>query len=66
MKEILCRRCGQPLTSPRARRKGIGQRCGRAERGLPPLSWKKKNAIDSVPFTVSGGKGYVQLKLEFD
>lgn len=27
MKEVICRRCGGVLTSPRSRRLGIGQRC---------------------------------------
>ena len=65
--EILCRGCGKPLTSPRSRKKGIGQRCWRKERGLPPLTWKPKNPIDSVPYTVTGSKDYVQLTLgEFE
>ena len=63
MKEVYCRRCGQFLSSPRARKKGIGQRCWRAERGLPPLSWKPKSAIDAVPFVESGTRDYVQTSL---
>ena len=63
MKEVYCRRCGQFLSSPRARKKGIGQRCWREERGLPPLPYQRKSVIDSVPFVVSGTKNYVQLKL---
>lgn len=35
MIEIKCRRCGQPLTSSRSRKKGIGIICYRLERGLP-------------------------------
>lgn len=54
MKEIYCRRCGGVLTSPRSRRKGIGQRCYREERGLPPLPYQRKSAIDEVPFNDSG------------
>jgi len=63
MKEVYCRRCGELLTSPRSRKKGIGQRCWRAERGLPPLTWKPKNDVDSVPFVESGDKGYRQMKI---
>ena len=66
MKEVYCRRCGGLLTSPRSRnhRTGpIGQRCWREERGLPPLPYQRKSALDAVPFVVSGTKDYVQLKL---
>ena len=63
MKPVYCRRCGQFLSSPRARKKGIGQRCWRAERGLPPLLWKPKNDLDRVPFNVSGDRKYVQMRL---
>lgn len=59
---IWCRRCGGLLTSSRSRKKGIGQRCWRAERGLPPLSWKK-SAIDEVPFVYSGDERYQQMKI---
>ena len=54
MKEVYCRRCGNLLTSPRSRKKGIGQRCWREERGLPPLPYQRMNAIDEVPFKDTG------------
>lgn len=73
MKEVYCRRCGGVLTSPRSRnhRTGpIGQRCWREERGLPPLPYQRKSAIDEVPFTttikmntMTGKRDYVQTKL---
>ena len=70
MKEVYCRRCGSVLTSPRSRRKGIGQRCWREERGLPPLPYQRKSAIDEVSFTITikmntmtGRKDYVQTTL---
>ena len=70
MKEVICRRCGGVLTSPRSRRKGIGQRCWREERGLPPLPYQRKSAIDEVPFTttikmntMTGQKDFVQATL---
>lgn len=57
MKEVRCRRCGGVLTSPRSvnhRTGPIGQRCWREERGLPPLPYQRKSAIDEVPFVDSG------------
>jgi len=57
MKEVHCRRCGGVLTSPRSvnhRTGPIGQRCWREERGLPPLPYQRKSAIDEVPFKDSG------------
>ena len=64
---IFCRRCGATLTSERTRKKGIGQRCWREERGLPPLQWKPKSAIDAVPYVYSGNESYQQMKLgDFD
>ena len=63
MKEVYCRICGQFLSSPRARKKGIGQRCWRAERGLPPLPYQRKSVIDAVPFVYSGNEKYQQMRL---
>jgi len=57
MKEVICRRCGSVLTSPRSVNHWsgpIGQRCWREERGLPPLPYQNKSAIDEVPFKDSG------------
>lgn len=61
--EVHCRRCGQLLTSPRAIKKGIGQRCWRAERGLPQIPYRKKNPIDSVPYVYAGDDKYQQMRL---
>ena len=64
---IYCSMCGKPLTSPRSRRLGIGQRCKWKRDGRP----KRKRSsnvsqgmpISDVPFVVSGGKEYQQMKI---
>ena len=66
MKGVYCRICGRALTSPRSRNHKtgpVGQRCYREERGLPPIPYKKKSAIDAVPFVYSGNEKYQQMKL---
>ena len=51
MREIRCRRCNQPLTSPRSRKKGIGIICYRLERGLPArAAGDERSIIDPIPF----------------
>ena len=60
--------CGAILTSPRSRRLRIGQRCKWKRDGRPTRKRTKTLGtgmpIDDVPFTVTGGKTWVQMKLE--
>ena len=63
-KPVYCSVCGQPLTSPRSIRLGIGQRCKWKRDGRPT---RKRSThvsqgmpIDDVAYTISGGKGYVR------
>jgi len=64
---ILCEACGRELISPRSRRLRIGQRCKWKRDGRP----KRKRSsnvsqgmpISDVPFVVSGGQEYQQMKL---
>ena len=69
MIQVLCSYpgCNHPLTSPRSRRLGIGQRCKWKRDGRP----KRKRStnvsqgmpISDVPFTYSGNKEYQQMKI---
>ena len=61
-----CRICGSPLTSWRSinHKSGpVGQRCFAEEQGRPMRQWKK-SVIDEVPFTVTGNKEYVQMRID--
>lgn len=61
---VFCSMCGQPLTSPRSVRLGIGQRCKWKRDGRPQRKRTRGQGmpIDDVPFSESGGKHY-QRKL---
>ena len=63
---VRCEMCGSVLTSPRSRRLGIGQRCKWKRDGRPTR--KRSDAqgtpIDDVPFTTTGDKEWVQMRLE--
>jgi len=65
-KPVFCSMCGQPLTSPRSIRLGIGQRCKWERDGKPTRKRTTTQGqgmpIDDVDFTESGGK-YYQRKL---
>lgn len=60
---VLCRRCGEILTSPRSIRLGIGQRCKWAEDEENGTRIRRNTEItksvkDEVPFKESGGRHY--------
>ena len=65
-KPVFCSVCGQPLTSPRSIRLGIGQRCKWKRDGRPTRKRTTTQGqgmpIDDVDFTESGGTHY-QRKL---
>jgi len=64
-KPVFCWRCGQPLTSPRSIRLGIGQRCRWATEGKVRKRTTTPGQgmpIDDVNFSESGGR-YYQRKL---
>jgi len=65
-KPVFCSRCGQPLTSPRSIRLGIGQRCKWKRDGKPTRTRSERVSqgmpIDDVDFSESGGR-YYQRKL---
>lgn len=68
MIQILCSCCDAPLTSPRSRRLRIGQRCKWKRDGRRPRRKRSDNVsagmpIGDVPFVVSGGKEYQQMKI---
>jgi len=64
---VRCEMCGQVLTSPRSKRLGIGQRCKWKRDGRPTRKRTKTLGtgmpIDDVDFIVTGGKQWVQVKL---
>lgn len=65
---VRCEMCGHVLTSPRSKRLGIGQRCKWKRDGRPTRKRTKTLGtgmpIDDVPFILSGGKHYVQLRID--
>jgi hypothetical protein len=68
-RKVRCEMCGQVLTSPRSKRLGIGQRCKWRRDGRPT---RKRTStlgtgmpIGDVDFKITGGKTWVQTKLQF-
>lgn len=64
---ILCSCCDTPLTSPRSRRLGIGQRCKWKRDGRPKRTRTSRGSqgmpIGDEPFVYSGNEKYQQMKI---
>jgi len=62
---VYCSICGEILTSKRSQKRGYGQRCGWKKYGRRTRTKRVSQGmpISDVAFKVSGGKGYVQLKI---
>jgi len=60
-----CSICGGVLTSKRSIKRGYGQRCGWKKYGRRKRSSavSQGSPISDVPFTTSGTKDYVQMKI---
>jgi hypothetical protein len=55
---VFCRGCGQPLTSPKHRARGIGARCLENEKQTEANARLKRE----IPYVESGGLGYQRTK----